>query len=574
MPPVKKLLWIFAALCLVAVISATAGILFARRGGAAIGAKPLVLTWRISGNVVEQTQPQLFPVPGFEPPPSIAYLYRTLSAARQDARVKGLAVYIEDAAMGLAKAQELRRQIELLRQAGKFATCYLETAGEGANGTLDYYLATACEDLWLAPTGEVNLLGLYADSFFLRGTLDKLKIEPAFRHIGQYKSASEIFTEYEHSPAAQEAIAAVLESDFDQIVGAVARARSLEPAAVERLVDGAPYPAEQALELGLVDRLAYPDGFRDDLESRAGGEPRLVKLEDYRPRRLRRGRKLAVVFAEGTVVRGTGGVQPWTEEAFLGAADLGELLRKLAEDDGIAAVVLRVNSPGGSALASDLILREVEKLEEKKPVVVSMSDLAASGGYYIAAKATKIVAEGGTLTGSIGVVGGKLVTRRFQEELLGITHDPLKRGRNADLYSSLAGFTAEQAALYEEQMRRVYDTFLGHVATGRGMKREEVAAVAEGRVWTGADAHRLGLVDELGGLDRALELAREAAKLEPGARYQVEYYPEAPGLLEVLLGRREPALPAELRSWIGLLLPRAPEVLELPSELQVLARPF
>ena len=289
---------------------------------------------------------------------------------------------------------------------------------------------------------------------------------------------------------------------------------------------------------------------------------------------LRRGRKLAVVFAEGTVVRGKGGVQPWTDEAFLGAADLGELLRKLAEDDGIAAVVLRVNSPGGSALASDLILREVEKLEEKKPVVVSMSDLAASGGYYIAAKATKIVAEGGTLTGSIGVVGGKLVTRRFQEELLGITHDPLQRGRNADLYSSLAGFTAEQAALYEEQMRRVYDTFLGHVAAGRGMERDEVAAVAEGRVWTGADAHRLGLVDELGGLDRALELAREAAKLEPGARYQVVYFPEAPGLLEVLLGRREPALPAELRSWIGLLLPRAPGVLELPRELQILARPF
>ena len=572
---VKKLLWIFAALCLVGLISAGAGILVARAGGSALPGRPLVLTWRVSGTVAEQTQPQLLPIPGYEPPPSIAGLYRALSAARRDPGVKGIAVYIEDAAMGLAKAQELRRQIELLRQAGKFATCYLETAGEGSNGTLDYYLATACEDLWLAPSGEVNLLGLYADSLFLRGTLDKLRIEPAFSHVGQYKSASEVFTEYEHSPAAQEAIAAVLESDFDEIVGAVAKARQLEPEAVERLVDGAPYEATRALELGLVDRLAYPDEFRDDLESRAGGEPRLLSLEEYRPRRFRRGRKLAVVFAEGTILRGSGGVQPWTEETFLGAADLGEVLRELGEDDGVAAVVLRVNSPGGSALASDLILREVEKLVESKPVVVSMSDYAASGGYYIAAKATKIVAEAGSLTGSIGVVGGKLVTRRFQEELLGITHDPLKRGRNADLYSSLAGFTPEQAAVYDEQMRRVYDTFVRHVAAGRRMKPEAVAAVAEGRVWTGADAQRLGLVDEVGGLDRALELAREAAGLAAGANFQVVYYPEAPGLLEVLLGRREPTLPSELRSWIGLLTPpRAPGILELPRELRVLARPF
>ncbi len=574
----KKLLWVFAALCLVAVVSATTGILLARGGsggGARLAGRPLVLTWRISGNVVEQTQPQLLPVPGFESPPSIAGLYRGLSAARQDSRVKGLAVYVEDAAMGLAKAQELRRQIELMRQAGKFATCYLETAGEGSNGTLDYYLATACEDLWLAPTGEVNLLGLYADSLFVRGALDKLRIEPVFRHVGQYKSASELFTEYQHSPAAQEAIAAVLDSDFDEIVGAVAAARRLAPAAVERLLDGAPYDADRALELGLVDRLAYPDEFRDDLETRAGREPRLLNLEDYRPSRFRRGRKLAVVFAEGTILRGSGGIQPWTEETFLGAADLGEVLRELAEDDGIAAVVLRINSPGGSALASDLILREVEKLEESKPVVVSMSDFAASGGYYIAAKATKIVAEAGTLTGSIGVVGGKLVTRRFQEELLGITHDPLKRGRNADLYSSLAGFNAEQAEVYEEQMRRVYDAFVGHVAAGRGMKVEEVAAVAEGRVWTGADAHRIGLVDEVGGLDRALDLAREAAGLESGARYQVVYYPEAPGILEILLGRRDPGLPAEVRSWLELLAPaRAVGVLELPRELRVLARPF
>jgi protease-4 len=568
---VKKLLVVFLVLASIAVASTVAGILLSR-GQFSVGG-PRVLLWRVDGPLVEHAAAAL-PLPGYEEPPSMAKLFRAFRAARADSRIRGVAVYIEDTGFGLAKAQELRRQLLGLREAGKFAKCYLETAGEGGNGTLAYYLATACDSIALAPAGELNLIGLRADSTFLRGALDKLRIEPAFRHVGAYKSASETYTESRHSPAAREAIESVLEVDFRQIVDVIAEARKLTPDAVRQIVDDAPYGAERAKELGLVDAVVYPDEFRDTLEQTVGGEPELVSIERYGQRRRSGGRRVAVVFAEGTILRGGGGVQPWTEETFLGSADLGPLLRELGEDDGTAAVVLRIDSPGGSALASDLILREVERLAAHKPVVVSMSDVAASGGYYIAAKATKILAEPGTLTGSIGVVGGKLATRRFQEELLGITHEEITRGRNAGLYSTLDGFSPEQDARYMAQMRRVYAAFIGHVAAGRKMTTEAVEKVASGRVWTGEDAVRLGLVDELGGLDRAVALAQEGAGIAAADKVALDFYPRQPSLFEVLFRERRPALPAELRALLQAAMPRPVEALELPAELRGLARPF
>lgn len=567
----RKLLVVFVVLCLLAVVSTLAGV-FLSRGRLSVGG-PRVLVWRVDGGIPEHA-PAALPLPGYREPVSMVSLYRAFRAARSDDRVRGVAVYIQDTGFGLAKAQELRRQLEAMRAAGKFARCYLETAGEGRNGTLAYYLATACESIALAPAGELNLLGLRADSTFLRGALDKLKVEPAFRHVGDYKSASEMYTETQHSPAAREAIAAVLDSYYGQIVEAVAAARKLAPDAVRAHIDAAPHDPARAKELGFVDALAYPDEFRAEIEEKGGGDPELVAIEDYSARQPLRGRKIAVVSAVGTILRGGGGVQPWTEEAFLGSSDLAPLLRDLGEDDGVAAVVLRIDSPGGSALASDLILRDVEQLARQKPVVVSMSDVAASGGYYIAAKATKIVAEPGTLTGSIGVVAGKLATRRFQQELLGITHDEILRGRNAGLYSTLDGFSPEQDAIFMTQMRRVYDTFVDHVANGRGMAPAEVEKIAAGRVWTGADAERLGLVDELGGLDRALALAQEAAGMPAGESPALVFYPREPGLWTVLLERRRPALPAELRPLLAAVTARPVHALELPAELRGLVNPF
>jgi protease IV len=567
----KKLLLIFVLLIAIAAAATVAGVLMGRRGGG--GGGPTVLVWRLAGPVLEQRAPRL-PFGDAAEPSSIAELYPAFRAARQDPGVRGVAVYLQEADLGLAKAQELRRQLLALRRAGKLVECYLETAGEGSNGTLAYYLATACETIHLAPAGELNLIGLNAETRLLRGTLDKLKIVPDFNRVGRYKSAVETYTEHRYTPEAQEAIAAVLDGYFSQIVAAVAEARHKSDAEVRALVDAAPYSAEEALARGLVDQLSYPDQFRDHLEKRLGRTPEYVAIEDYHPRPVIAGKRVAVVFALGEIVRGGGGAAPWSEEASLGSDDVANQLRDLAGDDSVAAVVLRIDSPGGSPLASDLILREVVKLEEKKPVVVSMSDIAASGGYYIAAKATRIVAEPATLTGSIGVFGGKFVTRGFEEELLGFGHDAQKRGANADIYSTLEPYSPQQEARLQVLMDRTYQTFVGHVAAGRRMSPSAVEGGAGGRVWTGAAAQKVGLVDELGGLDRALEIARQQAHIGAGETVGIDFYPAPPSWLDLLLESRRPRLPAVLADVAKALETNPPRSLELPPEVARLARPF
>jgi protease-4 len=548
----------------------------ARGGQPALAGGELLLTYRIDGELPDHGPEHPFTLPGSDREPSLSSLWTALAAARDDARVVGLALEIRDAAFGLAKAEELRRQIEALAAAGKRVECYLESAGEGGNGTLEYFLASACPTLALAPAGEVALLGLYADSLFLRGTFDKLKVEPSFLSAGRFKSAAEAFTERAHSPAAREALDALLDSFFRQVVDAVAAGRGLDADGVRALIDRGPLSATAALEAGLVDRLAYPDEFESALDDAFEDATRLDLL-DYGARHARlraTGERVAVVFAEGTIVRGAGGVEPWGGERYLGSDTLAETLARLERDDDVRAVVLRIDSPGGSALASDLILRRVALLAAEKPVIVSMSDLAASGGYYIATKATRIVAEPGTLTGSIGVVSGKLATGRFQEELLGATHDPLQRGAHADLYSPLVPFDNAQRALLGRRIDEVYGLFLDHVASGRKLERAAVEAVAQGRIWSGEDALARGLVDELGGLDAALAAARAAAGLEPGAG-GLDLYPKTPGFWEWLAGSRAPRLSPELAALAArLAATRAPLELELPAELAGLARPF
>jgi protease IV len=567
----KKLLFIFSFLLGIAIMATLAGILLGGKGGAVGDAT--VLVWHLAGPVLEQREPRL-PFSRSPEPASIAELYPALRAARQDSGVRGLALYIQDADLGLAKAQELRRQMMAVRRAGKFVDCYLETAGEGSNGTLPYYLATACETIYLAPAGDLNLLGLYTETRFLRGAFDKLKIEPDFNRVGRYKSAVETYTQTQYSPEAQEALAAVLDGYYAQIVSAIAEARHKSDSEVRALIDGAPWSADEALARGLVDRLAYPDEFKAHLEKRVGRKPSWVAIDDYQPSPVLAGKRVAVVFALGEIVRGGGGSAPWTDEVYLGSDDMARVLRDVGKDRSIAAVVLRIDSPGGSALASDLILREVEKLREKKPVVVSMSDTAASGGYYIAARADKIVAEPASLTGSIGIFGGKLVTRRFEEEILGVGHDTQKRGANADLYSSLQPYTPQQQVRVQQLMNRTYQAFVGHVATGRRMSRSAVEGVASGRVWTGAAAQKIGLVDELGGLDRAVEIARGQAHIGAGEAVGLDFYPPPPSWLDLFVEKRQPRLPAALADVVKSLEKTPPRLLELPAEVARLTRPF
>jgi protease-4 len=574
---VRRLLVIFLVLSLLGIAIAVGGIVLARKGaGVSAFDGEKVLTLVLDSRLEDHAAMVPFQLPGEEPEPTLALVWRGLDAARRDPAVRGVALRIVDADFGLAKAAELRRQLEATAAAGKFVACYLDTAGEGSNGTLEYYVASACQHLSLAPAGELNLLGLWSDAVFLRGSLEKLRVEPDFLTSGRFKSAGEPFTERAHSPAAREAIDAVLDDYFAGIVGGIAASRELDAGEVRALVERAPLPADDALASRLVDALEFPDQFEARLEELAGGEIEQVDLAAWSRRHLRAGSgpRIAVLFARGTIVRGGNGFDPWSGETFIGSDGLGDQLRRLAEDDGVAAVVVRIDSPGGSALASDLILRRMELLAARKPVIVSMSDVAASGGYYIAARATRIVAEPGTLTGSIGVVTGKLATGRFQEELLGATHDVLARGGRAGLYSTLRPWSEEERAVLERRVDDIYRRFVGHVAAGRELAPERVHEIAQGRIWTGEDALALGLVDELGGLDAAVAAARAEAGLDAGAG-TIELHPKPRTFFDWLAATKGSPFAADAARLARLLAEtRAPAALELPRALAELARPF
>lgn len=570
----KRLLLVLLLVFFLASLILALGLVAGLGGGPSLS-HASVLEWELDGGLSEQAADGLFPFPGVESEPTLAEIYSALRAAPQDDHIEGVVVKFGSPAFGLARAEQVRRLLGQVRDAGKFVECYLETAGEGSNGTLTYFLASACSAVRMAPAGELNLLGLYAPGLFLRATLDKLKIEPLFNSRGTYKSAVETYTRTDYSDAAEEAVRALLDAEFEVLITGIAASRGLEPTAVQRLIDQAPFSAQDALAAKLIDGVAFPDEFDAHLAEILGEEPTTVSIRDYLAGRAHPGTgDVAVLFASGVIVHGPSGMSGLSGERYLGSDDFTDELRKLAEDDDVEAVVLRVDSPGGSALASDLILREVESLARIKPVVASMGDVAASGGYYVVAKAPTIVAEASTLTGSIGVFGGKLVTREFEGQLLGITRDPQKRGLNADLYSSLNAYTPDQEADMQAAVDRIYATFLDHVATGRKMEKGAVDAVAQGRVWAGSDARARGLVDELGGLERAIALAAEKARLDP-TTVTISFHPEPPDFLDWLRAQTgvRTALPWE--ELAARLLRESRGVhLRLPPEWAALAAPF
>lgn len=567
----RRLLVVFAILIALAVLAAVLGVFLSGQPSPVL-AGPRVLVWKIDSPLVDfHDLPSWSQFGRRDLMTSLADVHHVLEIVRGDDSIQGLTIYIHDTRFGFGKAQELRSLLRSLAAAGKFIDCYLETAGEGSNGTLAYYLATACQRITFSPLGEWNVVGLYSDSPFIRGTLDKLRIEPDFLHVGDYKSAAEFYTETEHSAAAEEALAAVLDDLFDQLVQGIATARELTPSVVRDLIDRAPLSADEALGNGLIDEVTYPDVFEGRAGDRSDTKPTLLPIENYAARaRASQGHRVAVIFAQGTIIRGDNGTDPWSQQRFVGADTMRDILRPLAEDEDLAGVVLRVDSPGGSAVASDLILHELELLAAEKPVVVSMSDVAASGGYYISTRAAKIVADPATITGSIGVVGGKLATRRFQQELLGITHDALGRGANADIYSDLDPFTPAQREKFHAQMTRIYDVFVDHVVGGREMSRQEVEAIAGGRIWTGRQAAEIGLVDEIGGLDRAIELVLEMAGKDREAPTRLDLYPRPPSLFEILQRNLAPFLDLRSQPMLRLPLHRLPYALEVPTEVLML----
>jgi protease IV len=493
--------------------------------------------------------------------------------ARDDDRVSGLLLDIDDNSLGFASVQELRQAISDFRAHGKWATAWLETAGDFAPGNKEYYLASACDTIWLAPSGDINLYGVRMEVPFIRGTLDKLGVYPDFDHIGKYKNAMNFYTKTAMDAAHREAMESIIGALYAQLRDGIAAGRKMTGEAVAALIDRGPFTAQQALQAGLVDHLGYRDEMEAAVKERNGGRLPLLRARAYLEKGgyYDRGVRIALIYGVGTVSRGDSDYTPFLEGPTMGSDTVAKAIRDAREDPRIKAIILRVNSPGGSYVASDVIWREVSRTRGVKPIIVSMSDLAASGGYFVSVAADRILAQPGTLTASIGVLGGKLVTTEFWNRI-GFTTDAVQRGRHATFYSSTTRYSPEERAIFESWLKRVYDDFVAKVAQGRGKTVQEIDAVAQGRVWTGDEALRLGLVDEIGGLSLAVRRALELAKLDPDSRAQLVVFPAPTGLVQTVLsgGEQTGTALTRMRADLRGLLTGTPPV---PGE-QVLRLPF
>jgi len=453
--------------------------------------------------------------------------------AAADDRVAALFATIGSAHTGLAGAQELRDAVARFRASGKPAVLFAETIGDFGNGTLEYYLASAFGQVWLQSSGDVGLTGFAAEAPFLKGALDLLGVQPQFGGRHEYKSAIETFTETSYSPAHKENLGALLDSWTAQTVDGIAQARRLPADKVRGLLGKGPLLAGEALSAGLVDKL----GYREAALAAAGGGPgKLPELDvaDYGHRTTRhQGAKIAVISGVGNIHRGASD-QPFGDDQGIGAATMAKALRQAAADPKVRAIVLRIDSPGGSYVAADTVWHEVGNARAAgKPVVASMGNVAASGGYFIAMAADRIVAEPGTLTGSIGVFAGKMVLKDFWSKL-GIGWDEMHRGDNATMWSFNQPFSPEAWARVNAMLDAIYVDFTSKAALGRKLPPEAMDAVARGRVWSGADAKARGLVDTLGGFDAALAEARVLAGLAAGEPVDLVDFPKPKAPWEML----------------------------------------
>ena len=483
-------------------------------------------------------------------------LFKKLDTLKTDDEIAGILFKIENVSVGWATLQEIRNKLHEFRETQKETIGYLESGGNA-----EYLLAAAMERVVLMPTGSLNLTGLRAEVLFYKGLLEKLDIQADMLAMGKYKSGVEPYMRDDMSDAFRESMTALLDDLYAQLLDHIAENRDgITAEGVSDLVNRGPFTAEEAQQAQLVDALQYYDELLDTLKTASPDEDVQVVKPDYErkrkvpdmnsfaglmqllsmlnpPRQTRSDtaeNQIALIYANGPIL-------PNIESFFasmpvITPETLKEAFEKARTDDSVQAVVLRINSPGGSALASDLIWREVMLTQREKPVVVSMGDIAASGGYYIAMAAGTIVAHPSTLTGSIGVFGGKLNMKGFYNKI-GLTKEIIAHGQNATLYSDYGGFTPTERARVEKMMKTIYKDFVSKAAEGRGKTYDEIDEIAQGRVWTGKQAKALGLVDEFGGLDTALSIAKEQAGFTEDDEVNLIVLPKQKPFLEEFLER-------------------------------------
>ena len=485
---------------------------------------------------------------------TIRELVQGLDAAGRDKRVRGLVARLGAGELQMARAQEIRDAILAFRQHGKFAVGYAETFGEVGEGNTHYYLATAFDEIWLQPSGDVGLNGVRLESPYFKPALDAMGVVTRIDQREEYKGAFDPLTSASMPQPVRENYQRLVDSWVQQIADGIAQGRKLEPAAARALIDRGPFLADEALKEKLVDKLGYWDEVEKAVDDRAKAGPESgsaktdrMKLADYAASLAPTSGapRIALVYGLGPVKLTAHKGSPLFGDVTMDSDSVSRALRSAAADADVRAIIFRVDSPGGSYVASDTIWRAVEQARAGgKPIIVTMGDVAASGGYFVAAPATKIVAHPGTITGSIGVVSGKVVLTDLWTKL-NIAWDGVQAGANADIESVNHDYSPAAWSRLEVALDHVYSDFMSKVGSGRSMPADRVRSVAKGQVWSGADAKANGLVDELGGYMTALKLARQAANIADDAPVDVVEFPKVDNSLFGLVERLTEPEPTE-----------------------------
>lgn len=503
-----------------------------------------VLVLNVSGDLPDYIpEDQLAKAFGINQGQSFTALLTQLRKAKVDNRIQAVMLDINFPSIGWGKADELRDAIKAFRTSGKRVYAFMEL---GMNK--EYYIATAADKIFVPPSGDLYINGFAAEAMFYKGSLDKLGIEADVIQIGpKYKNAPDQYTKKEMGEGQREVINAVLDEYYARFTGGIAESRNKSVEDVKVLIDGAPYNANQAKESGLIDDAVYKEQVFEDLKNKLGYKAddklRTIRGGEYREvpsdsLGLNKGEKVAIIYASGAINIGRSNNSPFGG-SMVGSDTIVAAVNDAAEDSSIKAIVLRVDSPGGSALASDLMWYALENAKAKKPVVVSMSDVAASGGYYIACNANKIVAEPSTITGSIGVFLGKPVVKGLYD-WLGISSEYVMRGKNSGIFRETVKWTPEERAKMEEGANNIYfNNFVPKVAKGRNKTNEEVNTIAQGRVWTGTQAKANGLIDEFGGLEKAIDIAKQIAGLAADKDVKRVVLPAPRPFFETIFGDNE-----------------------------------
>jgi protease IV len=524
---------------------------YASRPATVSDASTLVLD--LTGDVPERL-PAEIPIPILQSQTalSVAQVWDTFHRAATDSRIRGILFEPHGLDIGWAKMQEIHEEIAQFKKSGKPIVTFLRSPT-----AREYYLASATDKIFISPEDSLDLKGLRVESMYFKQTLDKVGVKAEVIHAGKYKDAGDIFTQTSMSPETREVMNAILDQYYGNLIATVAEGRKKQPDAVRALIDDGPFLARDALSDGLVDSLGYEDQATAEMQSRL----KQTELHRISGRAYGKGafasggggRRIALIVGQGEITAGTGN-ETSDDESFTGTGFI-KLLKQVENDSSIQGVIMRIDSPGGDAVASDNILHEVKNLSKKKPLVISMSDTAASGGYYVAVTGDPIIAYPNTLTGSIGVIFARFSLRGLYDKV-GVDEQLLTRGKYADIDSAYVPLSDAERQKLTGQIDAFYRAFVSRVAEGRKKPFDRIESLAQGRVWVGAQAKENGLVDQLGGLDRAIEVLKQQAHMSPSDRVTLVPYPGRRSVFDLLYNRADPT--AEIRIQMEKILGKLP----------------